>query len=176
MSNDLAKLPGDYIAGLVDGEGCFWLSFARDHKNNRSGNSDYFYWKIGFSINMRRDERRLLEMVRTTLGAGELYFVRNNVLFQVHKRRELEEVVKPFFREHQLHGKKVEDLKLWVEALEILSRHRGGGPGRSRPTEDTERLLAIRSAMRKFKARKDNDYKYRPDPSVLGLQRVRLIP
>jgi intein-encoded DNA endonuclease-like protein len=36
------KLPGDYIAGFVDGEGCFALKFSKETKRNRAGNPCYY--------------------------------------------------------------------------------------------------------------------------------------
>lgn len=39
-------LPGDYIAGFVDGEGCFALKFRRDVRHDRPGNPEYYYWDI----------------------------------------------------------------------------------------------------------------------------------
>ena len=43
------KLPGDYVAGFVDGEGCFILSFRRDIRHDcgkRSGIKPTYYTLI----------------------------------------------------------------------------------------------------------------------------------
>lgn len=163
MSDDLATIPGDYIAGLVDGEGCFWLKFVRDY-HRRPGKEVYTYWKIGFSIVMRQDEEELLKQVQSTLAVGKIYFIGGrNVMFQVHRLEELSRVVMPFFEQYQLRGKKREDFLLWSAALEVLLRHRGGGPGRSRPPADSQRLLEIRNEMRVFKSKRPEDYLHYPE-------------
>jgi len=40
-----SKLSGDYIAGFVDGEGCFDLQFRRDIRHKRLGKPVYYSWK-----------------------------------------------------------------------------------------------------------------------------------
>ena len=56
------------VAGLVVGEGCFYAENAPDPKY-RSG------WRIrpSFCIEMRFDEREVLEEVRRHLGCGTIY-------------------------------------------------------------------------------------------------------
>ncbi len=54
-------LPGDYIAGLVDGEGCFSLRLHKDVKSNRPGKPTYYHWKLEFCIFMRIDDKPILD-------------------------------------------------------------------------------------------------------------------
>jgi len=44
----MEKLPGDYIAGFVDGEGCFALKFRRDYKSKRKSKPEYFYFLMSY--------------------------------------------------------------------------------------------------------------------------------
>ena len=38
----MERLPGDYIAGFVDGEGCFALKFSKETKRNRPNSPAYY--------------------------------------------------------------------------------------------------------------------------------------
>ena len=40
---NMGPLPGDYVAGFVDGEDCFALKFVRDVKYKRKNAPEYFY-------------------------------------------------------------------------------------------------------------------------------------
>ncbi len=54
---------GNWLAGFIDGEGCFIL---------RETYPDYF--RCGFSIELRVDDAPILEEVRTRLGIGTLKY------------------------------------------------------------------------------------------------------
>ncbi|SRR5258708_7182964 len=117
-------LPQDYIAGLVDGEGCFSLNFRRDVRRERKKSPIYFRWKAAFSIVMRMDDHSLLELVKTTLGCGDITYSRGNVRFQVQDTQILQSIIVPFFTLHKLYGKKSKDFQLWKEAVSILVKNR----------------------------------------------------
>gem|GEM_PF-6727427 len=42
-------ISGEYVAGFVDGEGCFALKFRRDVRRDRMGSPEYFYWDAEFA-------------------------------------------------------------------------------------------------------------------------------
>ena len=44
------ELPGDYIAGFVDGEGCFYLTYRSEKKTKRPGQPIYRRWLAYFAI------------------------------------------------------------------------------------------------------------------------------
>jgi hypothetical protein len=62
------KLLPEHISGLVVGEGCFYAESCADPKY-RSG------WRIrpAFCIEMRHEEREVLEEVARQLGCGRIY-------------------------------------------------------------------------------------------------------
>ena len=60
----MEKLPGDYIAGFIDGEGCFALKFRRDVRRERKNNPVYYYWDIEFAVVLRGDDKDILNNIK----------------------------------------------------------------------------------------------------------------
>lgn len=117
-------LPGDYIAGFVDGEGCFALKYIRSVRHERKNEPIYFYWDVEFIIALRMDDKNILERIRTTLECGRISFTKNgSVRFCVNVIDDLKNKIVPFFEKHPLQAKKQKDFLLWKEALEILYKN-----------------------------------------------------
>ena len=47
------NLPGDYVSGFVDGEGCFYLAYRSENKLNRPNQPKYFRWTPYFASVLR---------------------------------------------------------------------------------------------------------------------------
>ena len=119
------KLPGDYVAGFTDGEGCFALGFRRDVRHDRKGTPEYFYWDIAFVIVLRNDDIQILEMIKETLECGRISTTKNNsVRYEVSDVNDLIYKIVPFFKNNPLRAKRGSDFKLWKEALIILNRNK----------------------------------------------------
>jgi len=161
---ELEKLPGDYIAGFVDGGGCFFINFRKEVKKNRAGSPVYFYWDIGFAILLRSDDRDVLEKIRHTLGCGIISQMKSTdaVRYAVNSIDDLAYKIVPFLNEHQLYAKKLQDFKLWEEAVEIFKRNQklkinriAGEKGFHKvdwSVEDTARMREIKKEMDKYKS------------------------
>jgi len=161
----MEKLPGDYIAGFVDGEGCFALNFRRDIRHERGKRSGvkpiYFYWDIQFAIVLREDDKEILEKIRDTLECGKVTGPnkKGQVRFQATEINDLSKKIVPFFEKYQLHAKKKFDFQLWKEAVEIFKRNqrptlnvgKGGFYKINWNPEDLKRLKEIYKEMRKYK-------------------------
>ncbi|MEK7526345.1 MAG: LAGLIDADG family homing endonuclease [Patescibacteria group bacterium] len=164
-------LPDDYIAGLVDGEGCFSVSFRRDAKKDRKNSPSYFRWHANFSIVMRHDDHILLESVKETLGVGNISYTGSTVRYQVQNTDELVDTVAPFFTRHKLYGKKANDFELWKEAVAIIKRnkrkHLNQFPGVRGFVKvdwndiDLKRLDEIRDLMKEYKSERDKAFKWK---------------
>ncbi|MBI3588911.1 MAG: LAGLIDADG family homing endonuclease [Candidatus Liptonbacteria bacterium] len=162
------KLPGDYVAGFVDGEGCFALKFRRDVKHERKGKPIYFYWDIEFAIVLREDDGGIIQNIRDTLGCGKISISRKGqVRYSVNRIDDLLDKVVPFFERYRLRAKKRFDFELWTEALEILSRNqqtktKRKGIGFAKVEwgrDDLKRLREIQEEMREFKSKR-SDWKW----------------
>ena len=110
------KLPGDYIAGFVDGEGCFFIHFRRDVRHERKNKPVYFYWDIGFAIVLRGDDKGILEEIQRTLNCGKISMDRRGMArYEITNLQDLLTKVAPFFEIHPLRAKKRSDFLLWVD-------------------------------------------------------------
>lgn len=125
-----AAISPQHICGLVVGEGCFYVESAADTKY-RSG------WRIrpAFCIEMRYDEREILEEVQRQLGCGKVYDLdfgryrgyeakgwKPHVKYRVGKISDLHDRVVPFFQQHRLFGRKQRAFELFTLIVESLHR------------------------------------------------------
>lgn len=140
----------DNLAGLVVGEGCFYVESAPDSKY-RSG------WRIrpAFCVEMRHDEREVLEEVRAQLQCGAVYDLdfgryrgyeakgwQPHVKYRVGSVADMYSKVVPFFRRHQLFGRKRRAFELFAELVELLAGHRHLRPEGLERAKDLARQLA----------------------------------
>lgn len=160
------KLPGDYVAGFIDGEGCFYLTYRSELKRKRPGKSRYFRWLPYFAITLREDDVGILQQIKKTLGCGNVYFLKGRegqgrqVYFGVQHIDDLHQKILPFFKKYPLRAKKRHDFNLWRGALEILYKNK---KNRIRCSVDNNKKLSeIRNRMRTYKSHMRRGYKNRP--------------
>lgn len=168
----MENLPGDYIAGFTDGEGCFALKFRRDVRNERKNKPVYFYWDIEFVIVLRGDDIEILEKIKETLGCGNLHKPnrRGSVRFTVNNINDICSIIVPFFEKYPLRAKKKYDFILWREAAEIFKRNqkilinrRKGEKGFHKviwSDDDLKRLLEIHELMKTYKSNRQKEWKW----------------
>jgi len=133
------------LAGLVVGEGCFYAESVSDRKY-RLG------WRIrpAFCIEMRHDEREVLEEVRDQLQCGSVYTLdfgryrgyeergwQPHVKYRVSNLADLRMKVVPFFLKHPLFGRKRRAFELFAQLVDVMSR---GGHLRSDGVEVAKEL------------------------------------
>jgi len=78
------KLSPEYIAGYIDGEGCFGLQFRKDVRHERPGSPVYYSWKAQFMITARKDEIDLFKRIKFFFGCGKIYN-QKNIVFGIEK-------------------------------------------------------------------------------------------
>lgn len=153
-------LPYDYIAGLVDGEGCFSLRYQEEIKRQLKGQPIYPRWKAEFAIVLREDDEPLLREVCDTVGCGTVIKYRGLARYSIQGTEELNNVILPLFNKHPLHGKKRVDFELWSEAVAIIHRHvlmgRGAKGFTKNPwsADDLNTLRGLYARMAAYKANK----------------------
>ena len=174
MGDTSEKLPGDYIAGFVDGEGCFALKFRRDLKQNRGNKKfrEYFYWNVEFAIVLRSDDIKILNSIKETLKCGTVRIVhkQNQVRFSIQNPKELKDKIIPFFKKYKLRAKKGMDFELWSEAVEIINNSRRktlniakgqqGFTKQEMNKQDQKRLQEIRNQMILYKSYRDKPFRW----------------
>ena len=94
----------DYVVGLTDGEGCFYVSVASSSKYRARAKV-----QLNFYIKMQERDRRLLEQVKNRLCCGEVYFQKEKranhtqcYRYTVGSHRDIIEKIIPFFQQHCL--------------------------------------------------------------------------
>ncbi|MDQ3662457.1 MAG: LAGLIDADG family homing endonuclease [Actinomycetota bacterium] len=123
------RVTPEHVAGLVVGEGCFYAESGKD-KKYRSG------WRIrpAFCIEMRSDDREVLEIVRAHLDCGNVHDLdfgryrgyedrgwKPHAKYRVSRLSDLHLKVVPFFEEHQLFGRKLRAFDLFSELVRLMA-------------------------------------------------------
>lgn len=170
MNKKNSTLSGGYIAGFVDGEGCFDLQFRRDVRRDRLNSPVYYGWRYQFVIVTRADDVDLLIKIKEVLGCGSINFSRlDQARYSVQDINNIQNIIIPFFKKYPLSGKKRKDFELWAEAIEIISRNKKAGVcekgvrGFTRLSwrkPDFERLIKIQGLMRQYKSKRPQGYKW----------------
>jgi hypothetical protein len=133
------SISSDYIAGFVDGEGCFALKYRADRKYKEGKLlKEYFYWTAEFAIVLHITDTELLKTIQSVLGVGHISFAKvgDQVRYSVQNTSHLHNVIIPFFERFPLLGSKGKDFSLWAAAVRLLFQHQSMGKvGKSRPMD-----------------------------------------
>lgn len=120
------KLKSWYIVGFVEGEGCFAITISR-HKTKRLRKDA----RLIFEIELRGDDRQILERLKYTWGCGLLFDLKYprygwkpHVKYAVKSHRDIFRIVIPFFKKHPLQGKKKKDFEDFCKAAELIKKKR----------------------------------------------------
>lgn len=126
-------LSADYIVGLTDGEGCFYVNIRPPDKRfsrSKHGVATHFYLK------MREDELRLLEKVKEFFGCGAIYHQKDKrsnhsscYRYEINAQKDIHKVLIPFFDSYPLQSAKKKNYKIFRKiALMVKNkRHRDNG-------------------------------------------------
>ncbi len=112
-------LTPEYLAGFIDGEGCFSVTI-HPHPDSKWG------WLIDpdFTINQHKQSREFLERIQKFFGCGKIYEKntnKSNVLtYVVYSRRSIYEKIIPFIDAHPLISHKRYDYEKFRKVVEYL--------------------------------------------------------
>lgn len=112
----------DYIVGLTDGEGCFYIGIRYPKGPFKTVRVEpHFY------IKLRGDDLAVLEEVKQTFGCGAIYFQnekRENhsscYRFEINNLKDIKERLIPFFDKYQLHSKKRREFEIFKAIFKII--------------------------------------------------------
>ena len=140
------KLPGEYIAGFVDGEGCFTIVISR-HPTKKLGVDA----RLHFQIELRSDDMEILQKIHKTLGCGHIYELNYkrygwnpHVELKVSSIREIIDKLIPFFEQYPLRAKKRLSYQYFLQAVEIFKTKQ------HLTLDGIEQLRNIRKEMNQF--------------------------
>jgi len=96
------NLTPEYIVGLTDGEGCFYVQI-RESDRYSAGATVHLH----FHIKLKAEDKALLESLRDAVGCGAVYFQNDNrdnhadcYRYSVSSHRDILGTIIPFFKEH----------------------------------------------------------------------------
>src|SRR3989344_9207776 len=114
----------EYIAGLTDGEGCFYvnLRLAKAERANATVET-HFYVKV------RKEDKPMLEAVKLALGCGAIYFQKEKRLnhtecyrYGVNSRQDIRETIIPLFTDYPLLSLKRNDFHIFAQISRMVDR------------------------------------------------------
>ena len=138
-------ITSDYIVGLTDGEGCFYVNIRlpdKRFKRSKPGIETHFY------IKLREDERSLLENIQKFFKCGAVYFQKEKrenhspcYRFEINAQKDIHDVLIPFFDEHPLKSSKKNNYQIFRQiALMVKSKKHQSESG-------FQKILLLKSHM-----------------------------
>src|SRR3990167_3921558 len=115
----------EYVVGLTDGEGCFYVNVSK-LPTYRAG----YRIQMHFHLKMQEKDRELLEKVRNTLECGAVYFQkeqrRNHTQcyrYTVSAQRDIFGKIIPFFRQYPLQSSsKRKSFNIFCQIARLLKK------------------------------------------------------
>ena len=117
-----------WVIGFVDGEGCFSIGFIRQpDRINRKGYRTGYQVTPEFAVTQGAKSISCLHELREFFGVGQVivnnrYDNHKEHLYRyvVRKRKDLLEVVIPFFRQNPMHSSKQKDFEKFARCVELI--------------------------------------------------------
>ena len=142
-------LSPEYVVGLVDGEGCFYVNVRPKRPHTRRPHVEtHFYLKLV------EEDRHLLEEIKETFGCGRIYIQRDNrknhracCRYEVNSRKDIQKVIIPFFKKYPLLSQERNDFRAFCRVVDITMS------GRHKTPEGLEDIQRIKDRMN-IKARR----------------------
>ena len=140
-----AKLTPEWIAGFVDGEGCFHVGISK-HPEMRFG----YQILPEFTVVQHRRDLQLLHQLRSALRCGVVRKNRDDrYCLRVRNLKNLAEVIVPFFERNRLRSKKGVEFRKFARVVKFMVRG-------DHSTEDGfDRICRIASSMNRGERRID---------------------
>lgn len=106
-----------FIAGFVEGEGCFCISFSKREKLSTG-----IEVRPSFSVSQHKRSLALLQKIHKIFGCGTIRFSNGDQTykFEVRSITDLHEVVIPFFEQSPLLGAKANDFEIFKNVCEMI--------------------------------------------------------
>lgn len=144
MERTLPTVSNEYIVGLVDGEGCFFVNISK-LATFRAGSRV----QLHFHLKMQERDRELLEKVCNTLGCGGVYFQKERranhcqcYRYTVAGQKDIFERIIPFFKKYPLQSaSKGASFKIFCQIATLVKE------GKHLSPEGIEEIRVLKSRM-----------------------------
>lgn len=108
-----------YVTGLVEGEGCFCVSFSPRKLKDLE-------WEVrpSFSLSQNKKDRSLLFQLRDYFGCGAVRPSRkdNTYKYEVRSLKDLADKIIPHFQKYPLQGEKKKDFQTLAEVVRLMQK------------------------------------------------------
>ena len=106
----------DWIAGFVDGEGCFTLKIGRSNKATYK-----IQVQLEFFVAQHERSKHVLHDLQKYFGCGYVCQNKNCFEYRVHKTEDLRRVILPFFKKYPLLTNKKHDFDTFCTIFDRMS-------------------------------------------------------
>ena len=137
-------ISNDYIVGLTDGEGCFYVN-----KSNLKSYTSGVRIQLHFHLKLRECDKEILEKIRDTLDCGGVYFQKEKRLnhtpcyrYTVALQQDIFEKIIPLFRNNLLQtASKQKSFDLFCKIAELIKMKKHLTP------EGIQKIVSLKQAM-----------------------------
>ena len=114
-----------WVIGYVDGEGCFSVNIFKNKTTK-------FGWQIfpEFVVTQGEKSKKTLKILENFFNCGKIYINKrydnhneNIYRYCVRTRKELTEIIIPFFKKNQLKTAKKEDFEIFAKIIEMMNKN-----------------------------------------------------
>lgn len=144
MGRNLPTVSNEYVVGLTDGEGCFYVNIWKSPAYRAGAGV-----QLHFHLKMQERDRELLERVRNTMGCGAVYFQKEQranhcqcYRYTVSAQRDILDTVIPFFRKYSLQSaSKQANFKVFCQIADLVKT------GKHRTSKGLEKIRLLKARM-----------------------------
>ena len=137
-------ISSDYIVGLTDGEGCFYVN-----KSNLESYTSGVRIQLHFHLKLRECDKGILEKIKDTLDCGGVYFQKEKRLnhtqcyrYTVASQQDIFDKIIPFFKNNPLRTvSKQKSFELFCKIAELIKMKK------HLTREGIEEIISLKQAM-----------------------------
>ncbi len=124
-TKSILKLSSEYIVGLTDGEGCFYVQLTRSQAYKAG-----YLVQLHFHIKLQARDKNVLEKIKQTLNCGNVYFQKEQrknhtecYRYTVSSKQNVLNILIPFFMKNKLQTvSKQNNFKLFCQIASLVKK------------------------------------------------------
>lgn len=119
---------GNWLAGFIDGEGCFFIAAVKRHRND---GTHYYTYRPIFTLTLRHDDAPIIEEIIGITGLGGSHYYQPTgpgqrvIRWAVQSKPDTQELCS-ILTTFRLRAKKQQDFLVWKKAVEVASTVKKG--------------------------------------------------
>ena len=146
MGRTKPVVSADYIVGITDGEGCFYVNVSKIPAYKTG-----YRIQLHFHLKLQEIDKSVLDFIKNTLDCGGVYFQkeqrRNHTQcyrYTVSSQKDIFEKLIPFFKQNKLQTKsKLRNFKLFCQIANLIQS------GKHLEKSGIDKILLLKSEMNK---------------------------